>query len=101
MHIKQGDTVIVRSGKDRGKKGKVIKVFSRDRRIVVEGVHLVKRRQRPRKSGEKGQTIQRPLPIDASNALTICGQCGKAGRAARTIIDQKKVRVCRKCRSPL
>jgi large subunit ribosomal protein L24 len=67
MHIKKGDNVIVLTGRDKGKKGTVAKVFPKLNRVLIEGVNKVKKHQRARKSGEKGQTIEISLPIHASN----------------------------------
>jgi len=67
MHVKKGDNVIVLTGRDKGKKGKVLQAFPKKNRVLVEGVNKVKKHQKPRKSGEKGQTIEISLPIHASN----------------------------------
>jgi large subunit ribosomal protein L24 len=97
MKIKKGDRVLIISGKDRGRKGKVLKVFPKERKILVEGINLVKKHQRPRRSGEKGQIIQLPKPIDVSNAKLICSKCGKATRVGHKIVEGKKFRICKKC----
>ena len=97
MKIKKGDTVLIISGKDRGKKGKVLKVFPKERKILVEGVNLVKKHQKPRREGEKGQIIQLPKPIDVSNAKLICPKCAKATRVGYKITEKQKFRVCKKC----
>jgi len=67
MHVKKGDNVIVLTGRDKGKKGKVLKSFPKLNRVLVEGVNKVKKHQRPRKSGEKGQIIEVAMPIQVSN----------------------------------
>ncbi|MDI6603392.1 MAG: 50S ribosomal protein L24, partial [Patescibacteria group bacterium] len=72
MKIKKGDTVLIISGKDRGKKGKILKVFPKEGKVLVEGVNLMKKHQKSRRAGEKGQIIQLPKPIDVSNAKLIC-----------------------------
>jgi len=102
MRIRKGDTVLIISGKYRGKTGKVLKAFPTrrggyPRKILVEGVNLVKKHQRPRRTGEKGQIIQIPKPIDVSNAKLICPKCGKATRVGYKIIENKKYRICKKC----
>ena len=66
MKIKKGDTVLIISGKDKGRKSKVLEVFSKEGKISVEGVNLIKKHQKPKKSGEKGQVIQLPKPINIS-----------------------------------
>lgn len=67
MHVKKGDTVIVLTGKDKGKTGKIIKSFPQLDRVIVEGLNLAKRRQKPRKQGEKGQVVSVAVPIHVSN----------------------------------
>lgn len=97
MKIKKGDTVLIISGKYRGKTGKVLRAFPKERKILVEGVNLVKKHQRPRRTGEKGQIIQIPKPIDVSNAKLICPKCKKATRVGYKIIEKIKYRICKKC----
>lgn len=102
MKIKKDDTVLIISGKDRGKKGKVLRVFPKENRILVEGINLRKKHQKPKRGGEKGQIIELPAPIDISNAKLICPKCGRATRIGYKIIsnikNQKlKIRVCKKC----
>lgn len=97
MKIKKGDTVLIISGKDRGKKAKVLEVFPKEKRMVVEGVSMRKRHMRPKKAGEKGQIVQLPSPIDVSNAKFICPKCGKATRVGYKLTEKKKFRVCKKC----
>ncbi|OHA70139.1 MAG: 50S ribosomal protein L24 [Candidatus Wildermuthbacteria bacterium RIFCSPHIGHO2_12_FULL_40_12] len=98
MKIKKNDTVLIVAGKDRGKKGKVLQVFPKTRRIVVEGVNLRKKHVRPRRSGEKGQIVEMPFSFDASNAKVICMKCKEAVRIGYLVADDgKKYRVCRKC----
>jgi large subunit ribosomal protein L24 len=67
MHVKKGDTVVVITGKDKGKKGKVTQAFPKQNKVVVEGVHMVKRSLRSRTQSGKGQVVEKALPIDASN----------------------------------
>jgi large subunit ribosomal protein L24 len=97
MKIKKGDTVLVISGKDRGRKGKVLKAFPSERKVLVEGINLRKKHQRPRREGEKGQIVQIPAPIDISNLKLICPKCGKATRVGYKIVEEKKYRICKKC----
>jgi len=97
MKIRKGDTVLIISGKDRARKGKVLKAFPKERKILVEGINLRKKHQRPKRAGEKGQIIQMPAPIDVSNVKLICPKCGKATRVGYKIVEKKKIRVCKKC----
>lgn len=101
MKIKKGDTVLIISGKDRGKKGKVIKALPKVGRIVVEGINLRKKHLRPKRAGEKGQIISLPLPIHVSNAKIICSKCGRAVRTGFKIEAGKKVRICKKCKGEI
>ena len=97
MKIRKGDTVLITSGKDRGRKGKVLKVFPKESRILVEGINLRKKHRKPRRSGEKGQIIEMPAPISISNVKLICPKCGKATRVGYKIVERKKYRICKKC----
>lgn len=97
MKIKKGDTVLIISGKDKGKKGKVLKAFPKERRITVEGVNIRKKTLKARRAGEKGQIIEFTAPIYASNIKLICSKCGKAVRVGYKIGDKEKYRVCKKC----
>ena len=98
MKIKKDDKVIILSGKDKGKKGKVLKAIPRDSKVIVESVNIVKKHQRPKKQGEKGQKIEVASPIDVSKVMLICPKCGKDTRVGYKILENKeKVRVCKKC----
>jgi len=102
MKIKKGDTVLIIAGKDRGRKGKVLKAFPKENKILVEGINLKKKHQRPRRSGEKGQIVILPAPIDVSNAKLICPKCGQATRVGyRFGEDKKKYRICKKCQQEI
>jgi len=99
MKIHKGDQVLITSGKDRGKKGKVLEAFPKEGKILVEGVNLRKKHQRPRKSGEKGQIISMPGALSVSNAKLICPKCGKPSRLGykSSLEGKRKVRICKKC----
>ena len=97
MKIHKDDTVLIISGKDRNKKGKILDVFAKEGRIVVEGANIQKKHIRPKKSGEKGQIVQKSAPISVSNVKLICPKCGKATRVGSKIEGKKKYRVCKKC----
>ena len=98
MSIRKDDTVIVLSGKDKGKKGKVLTVMPKDGKVIVEKVNVVSRHQKPRKQGEEGGIIKREAPIYACKVMRVCPKCDKPTRPAhKTLVDGKKVRVCKKC----
>ena len=97
MKIKKGDTILVISGKDRSKTGKVLNVFPKKEKIIVEGINLRKKHVRPKRSGEKGQIVQVPVPLYASNVKLICNKCNKAVRVGYKKEGEKKYRVCKKC----
>ncbi len=99
MKIKKGDQVQILAGKDRGKRGKVLRVIPSMEKIVVENINLVKRHRRPRKSGEKGQRVEIPAPIPACNTLVVCRHCGKPSRVGYKITGREKNRICKKCQS--
>lgn len=100
--IKKGDTVLVQVGKDRGKTGKVLAMFPREGRVLIEGLHLVKKHIRPRKSGEKGQRVEVPSPVPVARVMLVCPSCGKATRVGirrhqEGNLKAKRERICKKC----
>ncbi len=97
MNIKKNDNVIVIAGKDRGKQGKVLRLFRETDKVLVEGLNLRKKHQKPRKQGEKGQIIDVSHPMHISNVLLYCPSCGKGVRVGAKITGKKKLRVCKKC----
>lgn len=97
MKIKKGDNVIVLAGKDRGKEGKVVRAIPTEDRLVVEGINIAKRRQRPQKQGQKGQVIEMAMPLHVSNVALKCAKCKKGVRAGIKITAGKKSRICRSC----
>lgn len=117
MKIKKGDKVKIIAGKDKGKTGKVLQVFSAKNRISVEGLNLMIKHMRPRRQNEKDQRIEFPAPLDASNALLVCPKCNKPAKIGYKTIKtdnggasensaatkpqgagKKKFRVCAKCK---
>ena len=97
LNLKVGDTVVVISGKDKGKSGKITNIDRETKRAVVEGVNIITKHQKPRSQKDKGGIIKRPAPVDISNLMLYCAACGKATRVAHQEINGKKVRVCKKC----
>lgn len=101
MKIKKGDNVLITKGKDRGKKGKVLRVFPRDQKLMIEGLNMRKKHIRAKRAGEKGQMIEQATPVQVSNVKLICTKCGKATRVGGKIIAEKKVRICKICKEEL
>ena len=97
MNIKKDDKVIVLSGKDKGKQGKILTADPKAEKVIVEGVNVATKHQKPRKQGEEGGIIKVETPIYASKVQLVCPKCGKATRVGHKIVDGKKVRVCKKC----
>ena len=97
MNIKKGDTVKILAGKERGKTGKVLDVFPKTGKLVVEGLHIRVRFSRPKRQGEKGQRLELPGAIDASKTQLICPLCGKPTRVGRELSDRGNFRKCKKC----
>jgi len=97
MKIKRGDTVLIISGKDHRKSGKVSEVFLKENKIIIEGLNIVKKHVRPKREGEKGQRVEVPRAIDVSNVKLICPKCKKATRIGHKVIEKNKIRVCKKC----
>ena len=89
MHFKKGDNVVVIAGKDKGKTGKIAKVLRDAHKVVIEGLNLTKRRERPRKEGQKGQTVSVAMPIHASNVMLVSPKSGARTRIRR--IEEKGV----------
>lgn len=97
MKLKKGDTVLIISGKDKGKKAKILNVFPKEKRIIAEGVNLRKKHVRPKKSGQKGQIVESASAIDISNTKFICPKCNKATRIGFKMTEKNKFRICKKC----
>ena len=97
FRIKKGDTVFVTSGKEKRREGKVLKVYPRWGRALVEGINLRKRHRRARRAGEKGSTVSVPAPLPLSRLMPKCSHCGRAARIGSKISSGGKLRGCRKC----
>lgn len=98
MKIRTGDTVEVISGKDKGRRGRVQRVFPRENRLIVEGVNLVWKHQKPRQFGQKGSKIQMSAPLFAGKVMLVCPHCDQKTRVGRVRgQDGKLYRVCKKC----
>ena len=99
-NVKTGDQVVVITGKDAGKTGKVLAVDVKNGRITVEGVNIVSKHQKARKAQEKSQIVKKEGSIDVSNVMILCPTCGKPTRVKHSVVDGKSVRVC-KCGATL
>ena len=97
MKIKKDDKVIVLSGKDKGKQGKVMIADPKAMKVVVEGINVATKHQKAQKQGQEGGIIKVETPIYACKVQLVCPKCGKATRVAHKITGDKKVRVCKKC----
>ena len=101
MKVKKNDTVLVITGKDAGKTGKVIFAAPADNKVKVDGVNVQKRSKKARSANETSAIVPQVGAIDASNVMVVCPACNKATRVGHTVIDGKKVRVCKKCGASL
>mgnify|MGYP000915242344 CR=1 FL=1 len=97
MRIKKGDQVQIIAGKDKGKKGKVLRTLPSVEKIVVEGLNMMKKHVRPRREREQGQRVEIAAPMPVSNVMLICPSCGKMTRVGYAVTKQRKSRVCKKC----
>lgn len=99
MKIKTGDTVLVTKGKDRARTGKVTRVLPSENKVVIEGVNLRKKHQKPRRTGEKGSIISITHPLPAANVKLLCPNCKEPTRVGYRLEGQTKQRVCKKCKA--
>ncbi|WP_322489440.1 50S ribosomal protein L24 [Chloroflexus sp.] len=104
MHVKTGDEVLVIAGKDKGRRGKIKYALPAVNRVVVEGLNIVKRHQKPRGPGRAGGIIEMEAPLHASNVMLICPSCGRASRTGKRFLEEtdhkgrpRKVRYCKAC----
>ena len=101
MNVKKGDTVVVLSGKDKGKQGKVLSTVPSELKVVVEGINIVTCHTKPRRQGEEGGIVKREAAMYASKVPVVCPKCSKGTRIAHKIADGKKTRVCKHCGAEL
>jgi large subunit ribosomal protein L24 len=103
MNIKKGDTVLIITGKDRGKRGTVSRAMPQLNKVIIEGLNMVKKHIKPQGQTRQGGVIDKAMPIQVSNTMLICTECGEPTRVAHDRrpmgVDQKlrSVRVCKKC----
>ncbi len=95
LHVKKDDVVVILSGKDKGKQGKVLEVSPKEKKVIVEGLNIVTKHVKPRQMGQQGGIVKCEAPLYASKVMAVCPKCGKPTRLAHRIEDGKKVRVCK------
>ncbi len=102
MKIKKGDTAYIISGKDKGKRAKVLSAANGGGKILLEGLNMYKKHEKPRQQGKKGQVVDRATPIHSSNIALYCEKCKKGARMGAEIgKNGKKTRICRRCKTKL
>ncbi len=97
MRLREGDKVMVIAGKDAGKESRISRVFPRRNKVIVEGANTARKHQKARGQTMQGGIIDRDMPIDASNVMIICEDCGKPTRIGYRLDDEGKQRVCKRC----
>ncbi len=98
LKIRKGDRVRVLSGKDKGKEGEVMRSLPREGKVIVDGVNVARKSQRPTRSTQQGGIIDKDMPIQVSNVALVCPSCGKPTRVGYKIdASGDKARVCKKC----
>ena len=104
MHVKNGDEVLVITGREKGKRGKIKEARPKERRVVVEGLNIVKRHMKARGPGRPSGIIEMEAPLSASNVMLICPNCDRASRTGKRFLDEtdhkgrpRKVRYCKAC----
>ncbi len=102
MKVVKNDTVLVISGNYKGKKGKVLKVYPKESRVIVEGVNFIKRHTRPTQKNPQGGIVEKEAPVQISNLMVVCPKCDTPSRLGRKVLeDGKRVRICRSCEEML
>jgi large subunit ribosomal protein L24 len=98
VHVKKGDTVVILSGKDKGKKGKILEVSPKEGKVIIEGRNTVTKHIKPRKMGQQGGIVKAEGAMYASKVMLVCSKCGKPTRVGHIVNgDGTKARVCRQC----
>jgi large subunit ribosomal protein L24 len=97
MKLKKGDLVQVLAGKDLGKRGEITRVIPKRDRVIVDGVNMAKKHQKPTRATMQGGIIDKEMPVHVSNVALVCSSCGPTRVGYRFADDGKKIRICRKC----
>lgn len=99
LRIKKNDTVVVLTGKNKGKSGRVLSVLPSKEKLIIEGINIVKKHMKPNKQYSQGGIIDKEAPVHISNAMLICPKCSKPTRIGNTLLDEgRKARTCKKCK---
>lgn len=101
MKLKKGDKVKIISGKDKGKEGKIEKVYRKSNKVLILGINLYKRHVKKNEKLPQGGIVDVPRPIDVSKVMLICPKCNKLTRIGYKIEKDKKIRICKKCQSKI
>ncbi len=101
MKIHKNDIVKIIVGKDKGKTGKVLNVFLKENKVLIEGLNLYKKHVKPKKQGEKGQIISMLRPVNVSNVMAMCQSCGNSARVGFRFENENKIRYCKKCKAKI
>lgn len=97
LHVKTGDTVVILSGKDKGKQGKVLQTSPKEGKVIVEGRGMVTKHVKPRRQGDAGGIMKAEGAMYACKVMAVCPKCSKATRLAHKFVGDKKVRICKHC----
>lgn len=99
LRIKKNDTVVVLTGKNKGKSGRVLSVLPSKEKLIIEGINIVKKHMKPNKQYSQGGIIDKESPVHISNAMLICPKCSKPTRIGNALLDEdRKARTCKKCK---
>jgi large subunit ribosomal protein L24 len=101
LHVRKDDTVMIISGKDRGKTGKVLEVSPKEEKVIIEGRNMVTKHVKPRRQGQLGGIVKAEGPIYACKVMPVCPKCKKATRVGHELSDSGKIRICKKCGAAL
>lgn len=101
LHVKKGDEVIIISGKDKGKKGKILEVSPSEKKVIVESRNMVTKHVKPKKQGQLGGIVKAEGALYACKVMPVCSKCDKPTRVGHDFKDGKKIRICKKCGAEL
>lgn len=96
-HLRKGDTVVILAGKDRDRRGKVLRVEPKTGKLVVEGLNMAKKHSKPTKGAPQGGVIEIPMPLPVSKVMLVCPSCSQPTRLHRDVVDGEAVRTCKHC----